>query len=185
MVTFPILNSQFHAFPTILPRVRSRGESSTLTRSPINNRMNVRFGPLTGCAVTSRCRSITIRYNPLGSCSTNPATGKQQLNMFSEAQEVQLGRENHELVVRQIGLYPDEDMQRYVQDIGRRLAASSERPGLPWNFAVVDDAAVNAFAVLRFGSRTLNWLHASYGVGAALGPILLTSLMTAGWGWRC
>jgi fucose permease len=46
------------------------------------------------------------------------------------------------------------------------------------------DAGVNAFAALRFSPRTVNWLHASYGVGAALGPILLASLMAAGWGWR-
>lgn len=46
------------------------------------------------------------------------------------------------------------------------------------------DAAVNAFAAVRFRPGTVNWLHASYGVGAALGPILLTSLLMAGWGWR-
>ena len=80
-------------------------------------------------------------------CSTNPATGKRQVNMFSEEQEIELGRQNHEQVVQQLGLYDDRELQRYVQDLGRDFAARSERPNLPWNFAVVDDASVNAFAL--------------------------------------
>jgi predicted Zn-dependent protease len=50
-------------------------------------------------------------------------------------------------VIQQIGLYPDEELQRYVSAVGQRLAADSERPDLPWTFRVVDDAAVNAFAL--------------------------------------
>jgi hypothetical protein len=39
-----------------------------------------------------------------------------------------------------------DDLQRYVQDLGMRLARSSQRPNLPWSFAVLDSPAVNAFA---------------------------------------
>lgn len=81
------------------------------------------------------------------SCSTNPATGKSQLNLFSEQQEIAMGRQYAEEVRRSIGLYPDDDLQRYVQRIGSELAAASERPSLPWSFEVVDDASVNAFAL--------------------------------------
>ena len=38
-------------------------------------------------------------------------------------------------------------MQDYVNDVGQRLARDSHRPNLPWHFAVVDAAAVNAFAL--------------------------------------
>jgi predicted Zn-dependent protease len=41
----------------------------------------------------------------------------------------------------------DQQLQSYVSDIGMRMAAQSERPDLPWEFHVVDDAAVNAFAL--------------------------------------
>src|SRR2546429_341289 len=37
--------------------------------------------------------------------------------------------------------------QRYIQQFGMRLAATSERPNLPWTFRVVDDPVVNAFAL--------------------------------------
>jgi len=83
----------------------------------------------------------------LGSCSVNPATGKQQLNFFSEAQEIQMGQEFDRQVVAEMGLYDDPELQRYVDELGQRLARQSERPDLPWTFRVVDDPAVNAFAV--------------------------------------
>ncbi len=46
------------------------------------------------------------------------------------------------------------------------------------------DAALNLFVATAFGARQLNWLHACYGVGAALGPVLMTAVLTAGWSWR-
>ena len=46
------------------------------------------------------------------------------------------------------------------------------------------DAGINAFAAARFPARLVNWLHASYGVGATLGPLLMTGVLTAGLSWR-
>jgi len=80
-------------------------------------------------------------------CATNPATGAKQLSLVSESQEIQMGREYDREVTASIGLYPDSALQRYVQQFGSRLAATSERPGLPWSFHVVDDPVVNAFAL--------------------------------------
>jgi predicted Zn-dependent protease len=80
-------------------------------------------------------------------CSTNPATGHRQLNLYSQQQEIALGQQYHPQVVQQIGLYADRDLQSYVDRLGRQLAARSERPDLPWHFAVVDDPSVNAFAL--------------------------------------
>lgn len=83
----------------------------------------------------------------LPSCSTNPATGKSQLALVSEAQEIQMGREADQQIVGQLGLYNDPDVQAYVEGLGKKLAADSERPNLPWTFRVVDDPVVNAFAL--------------------------------------
>jgi predicted Zn-dependent protease len=80
-------------------------------------------------------------------CSVNPATGKRQLSLISEEQEIAMGKEADAQISQQLGLYPDEDLQRYVSDLGREIAAGSERPGLPWTFRVVDDEVVNAFAL--------------------------------------
>ena len=80
-------------------------------------------------------------------CSTNPATGKHQIALISEQQEIAMGKEADQQVQQQLGLYSDQELQTYVNRIGQRLAAASERPDLPWTFRVVDDPVVNAFAL--------------------------------------
>jgi predicted Zn-dependent protease len=80
-------------------------------------------------------------------CATNPATGANQLMLVSEDQEIAMGRQADTAVIATIGLYPDAAWQSYIQQFGARLAATSERPNLPWTFRVVDDPAVNAFAL--------------------------------------
>jgi predicted Zn-dependent protease len=80
-------------------------------------------------------------------CATNPVSGRRELALMSEAQEIQLGRESDAEIRRTMGVYNDPQLQAYVQQIGLRLAKSSERPNLPWSFAVVDSPAINAFAV--------------------------------------
>jgi predicted Zn-dependent protease len=80
-------------------------------------------------------------------CSTNPATGKSQLAFIGEQQEVAMGKEADQQIVSQLGLYPDDELQAYVNRLGQELARGSERPNLPWTFRVVDDPVVNAFAL--------------------------------------
>lgn len=83
----------------------------------------------------------------LATCATNPATGERQLILVSESQEIAMGREYDPQIVASMGLVNDPALQRYVSELGTRMAASSERPHLPWTFRVVDDPVVNAFAV--------------------------------------
>ncbi|HEX9729035.1 MAG TPA: M48 family metalloprotease [Gemmatimonadales bacterium] len=80
-------------------------------------------------------------------CAVNPATGERQLSFIGETGEIAMGREYDQQVVAQMGLYPDQALQQYIQQLGSRLAATSERPDLPWTFRVVDDPVVNAFAL--------------------------------------
>jgi fucose permease len=46
------------------------------------------------------------------------------------------------------------------------------------------DSALNAHAASHFGARDVNWMHASYGLGSALGPLAVTALLSDGLGWR-
>ena len=80
-------------------------------------------------------------------CATNPATGNREFSLMSEAQEIQLGQQMDGEVRKEMGIYEDAALQRYVEDIGMRLARASDRPNLPWHFTVVDSPAVNAFAL--------------------------------------
>jgi predicted Zn-dependent protease len=83
----------------------------------------------------------------LAACATNPATGERQINLMSEAQEISIGQEQDALVRKEMGVYNDPDLQQYVSGIGLALAKLSERPNLPWHFTVVDQPAINAFAL--------------------------------------
>jgi predicted Zn-dependent protease len=80
-------------------------------------------------------------------CARNPVTGKSELSLVSESQEIQMGQQAAQDVAQSIGLYNDSKVQTYVATLGKRMAAQSERPNLPWEFHVVDDASVNAFAL--------------------------------------
>jgi fucose permease len=47
------------------------------------------------------------------------------------------------------------------------------------------DSATNAAAALRFSAREVNWMHGCFGIGATIGPLLMTALLTgAGLSWR-
>lgn len=80
-------------------------------------------------------------------CSVNPATGRNQLNFFGEEAELEMGREADAEILASVGLYDDPLLQDYIQDLGWEIAAASERPHLPWSFKILDDPAVNAFAL--------------------------------------
>ena len=81
-------------------------------------------------------------------CSRNPATGRLQFGLINEQQEIRLGQETDAEVVAKIGRYDEQPaIEEMVQRVGQTIARASERPGLPWSFAVLDDPAVNAFAL--------------------------------------
>ena len=83
----------------------------------------------------------------IAGCAANLATGERHLNLIGESQEISMGQQADSQVIASLGLYPSAALQRYVQELGTKLAKTSERPDLPWTFRVVDDPTVNAFAL--------------------------------------
>jgi predicted Zn-dependent protease len=80
-------------------------------------------------------------------CATNPVTGRRQLALMSESDEIALGKQASQEVEQTIGLVEDAELQAYVRRVGMAMATGSERPSLPWTFGVVDDPTPNAFAL--------------------------------------
>ena len=80
-------------------------------------------------------------------CATNPATGERHFNIYSESQEIDMGKQADKEISSSLGLYEDKELADYIQSLGENLAATSERPNLPWTFRVLDDPVVNAFAL--------------------------------------
>ncbi|SCL73908.1 MFS transporter [Micromonospora peucetia] len=46
------------------------------------------------------------------------------------------------------------------------------------------DSGLNAYAAGAFGPRHMNWMHAFFGLGVALGPLIMTGALSAGLSWR-
>ena len=96
--------------------------------------------------MTTRLLAVAFCVSIAG-CATNPVTGGREISLMSEAEEIAYGQQADAEIRREMGVYDDPAVQRYVADIGHRLAQLSHRPNLPWTFTVVDHQAINAFAL--------------------------------------
>jgi predicted Zn-dependent protease len=66
---------------------------------------------------------------------------------IAEPEEIQIGKEVASRLLGAAPLAKDENLQRYVNRVGRWLASQTERPDLPWQFGVLEAPQLNAFAV--------------------------------------
>jgi predicted Zn-dependent protease len=84
----------------------------------------------------------------VASCTVNPVTGKNELSLLDEDQEVSLGEAQYQPSQQaQGGPYvSDPDLTRYVQSIGQQLARVADRR-LPYEFVIIDDSRPNAWAL--------------------------------------
>ncbi len=67
---------------------------------------------------------------------------------LSEADEVKLGAQVHNELRKDHRFVSDSAITSYVNALGQRLASKSKRPNLRYQFFVVDDNSLNAFATL-------------------------------------
>ena len=81
------------------------------------------------------------------SCARNPVTGKKEFMLMSESQELALGKESDPGIVAQYGVYNNAQLQAFISEKGKQMAAISHRPNLPYEFKILDSPVVNAFAV--------------------------------------
>jgi len=80
-------------------------------------------------------------------CAVSPVSGKRELALISEGDELRLGQNGDVDIRKQYGVYNDARLQAYVQQIGERLAVGSHRPQLRYHFTILDSPDVNAFAL--------------------------------------
>jgi predicted Zn-dependent protease len=83
----------------------------------------------------------------ISSCAVNPVTGKKQIVMMSESQEIAMGAAADPQIVAQYGLYENKILQDFITQKGNEMAAISHRPNLKYEFKIVDSEVLNAFAV--------------------------------------
>lgn len=84
----------------------------------------------------------------LVACTTNPVTGRTELDLIGEQQEVAIGAAYFGPSIQESYGPLDEDaVQTLVKRVGASVAAVGHRPALPYAFAAVNDPSVNAFAL--------------------------------------
>lgn len=81
-------------------------------------------------------------------CTANPVTGKKELTLVSESQELSIGKQNYAPMRQTQGgdYMADPAVNAYVSDVGQRLAAVSDRK-LPYEFKVLNNSTPNAWAL--------------------------------------
>jgi len=83
----------------------------------------------------------------VNSCAKNPVTGRSDLMLMSESQEIALGQQADPEIVAYMGIYEDPALQKFINEKGQQMAAVSHRKNLKYQFKIVDSDVVNAFAV--------------------------------------
>jgi predicted Zn-dependent protease len=87
----------------------------------------------------------------LGSAQVNPVTGENQYLSLTTDQEIALGLQSAPELIQQFGgVYPDQEVQDAIEDIGFRIVNNSVARDTPWQFefTVLDDRqTINAFAL--------------------------------------
>jgi predicted Zn-dependent protease len=103
------------------------------------------------------CRLVLIAAL-LGACVTNPATGRREVILMSTEQEVRAGAQAAEQVAEEIGLVRNAELERYIEQLGARVAAYSPRKDVTYKFAIADMPETNAFALPG------GWIYVSRGL---------------------
>jgi predicted Zn-dependent protease len=93
-----------------------------------------------------RLSSLTAAGLAAG-CATNPVTGKSQLMLVSEDEEIQIDKQNSPYQFSaDYGTVQDKMLNDYIDRTGKKIAAQTHRKHMPYNFHVVNAIYVNAYA---------------------------------------
>ncbi|MGB8326911.1 MAG: M48 family metalloprotease [Steroidobacteraceae bacterium] len=92
----------------------------------------------------------------LAACGTNPVTGKRELQLVPESQEIAIGNEQYAPSRQMQGgdLVIDPELTAYINSVGQKLAAVADRK-LPYEFSILNNSVPNAWA-LPGGKIALN-----------------------------
>ena len=104
--------------PTAIKLLRARGWRRPRRRCEHRSRIDTTMIRLRrACAAGA---GVVLFTTLMGACATNPVTGRREISLMSEAQEIALGKESDAQIRQEMGVYDDAALQRYVSDIGLR-----------------------------------------------------------------
>ncbi|MCX7770501.1 MAG: M48 family metalloprotease [Proteobacteria bacterium] len=87
----------------------------------------------------------------ISACATNPVTGKKELVLITESQEIEMGKNFYPNALWEAegggGEFKDPELKKYLESIVKRLHENSHRSNLPIQFAIQNSSVPNAWAV--------------------------------------
>ena len=95
-------------------------------------------------AAVSSLTALTVASTPL---LAQPTQVKPGFNIFSEQQDVEIGRQSAAEAERQLPMLNDRRAEGYVSEIIRRLAAVAPGAKYPYQIRVVNASDINAFSL--------------------------------------
>ena len=90
-----------------------------------------------------------VLFASASSCVKKEAALHPETVIVNNADEIAIGQQAGQEVLKSIGPYWSSELEAYVSDVGLRVARTTVRARLPWEFHVIDDDG-NA---LRFQER--------------------------------
>jgi beta-barrel assembly-enhancing protease len=96
-----------------------------------------------------RCLSVVVMAAISLSCAARRPGDpiRPGFNVYSKQQDIQLGQEAAGQIRKQVRVVDNRDLQDYVSRLGQRLAGQPEADGYPYNFTLIHDDSINAFAL--------------------------------------
>src|SRR5712664_4434364 len=82
-----------------------------------------------------------------GGCSTTGPGGKKSVILIGETEERDIGAKMAAQIRAEKRIFPDRTVGDYVNRTGQHIARLSDRPGIPYQFTVIEDKTLNAFAI--------------------------------------
>lgn len=97
----------------------------------------------------AHCLFLFFNVLVIQGCGVNPVTGKKEIQLVSDKQEIHIGEKNYPYGQQSNGglFIHDAELSAYVQSVGQQLAKFSNRPQLPYEFKIVNDSVPNAWAM--------------------------------------
>lgn len=84
----------------------------------------------------------------LTGCAKAPYTGRSQLLILSESEEISMGIQAYEEIKKKERLSNDERINAMIKRVGEKIAGVANKPQYRWEFIVIDDSeTINAFCL--------------------------------------
>lgn len=80
-------------------------------------------------------------------CATTPVSNRSTLILISKSQEIALGKQSYNQVLKKEKVSENKKLNGIVQRVGKRIAAVSHMPKLNWEIKLIESDQKNAFAL--------------------------------------